>query len=79
MHLVGLYTYFKMMHGAYSVILIILPLWPAGSLDLTPFDYYLWGSLKDDAYENKPHREKNLEKSSGAYWALDWTRASDSR
>ena len=28
--------------------------WPARSLDLSPFDYFLWGYLKGKVYRNKP-------------------------
>ena len=28
--------------------------WPPRSFDLTPLDYYLWGSLKDKCYADKP-------------------------
>jgi hypothetical protein len=33
---------------------------PASSSDLTPCDYYLWGSLKDSVYINNPHTEDEL-------------------
>ena len=28
--------------------------WPPWSWDLTPFDYYLWGAVKDKYYADKP-------------------------
>ncbi|KOC64115.1 hypothetical protein WH47_01683 [Habropoda laboriosa] len=28
--------------------------WPARSPDLIPIDFYLWGTLKDIVYTNKP-------------------------
>ena len=28
--------------------------WPPRSCDLTPFDYYLWGTVKDRCYADKP-------------------------
>ena len=28
--------------------------WPPGSCDLTPLDYYLWGAVKDKCYADKP-------------------------
>ena len=28
--------------------------WPSRSCDLTPFDYYLWGVVKDKCYADKP-------------------------
>ena len=28
--------------------------WPPRSCDLTPLDYYLWGSVKDKFYADKP-------------------------
>ena len=28
--------------------------WPPRSCDLTPLDYYLWGTLKDKCYADKP-------------------------
>ena len=30
--------------------------WPPRSYDLTPFDYYLWGAVKDKRYADKPDR-----------------------
>ena len=30
--------------------------WPPLSCDLTPLDYYLWGTVKDKCYANKPER-----------------------
>ena len=29
-------------------------LWPPQSCDLTPLDYYLWGTIKDKCYDDKP-------------------------
>ena len=28
--------------------------WPPRSCDLTPLDYYLWGTVKDKCYADKP-------------------------
>ena len=28
--------------------------WPPQSCDLTPFDYYLWGAVRDECYADKP-------------------------
>ena len=28
--------------------------WPPGSCDLTPLNYYLWGAVKDKCYADKP-------------------------
>ena len=28
--------------------------WPPWSCDLTPLDYYLWGTIKDKCYADKP-------------------------
>ena len=28
--------------------------WPPRSCDLTPFDYFLWGAVKDKCYANQP-------------------------
>ena len=28
--------------------------WPRRSCDLTPYDYYLWGAVKDKRYDDKP-------------------------
>ena len=28
--------------------------WPLRSCNLTPFDYYLWGAVKDKCYADKP-------------------------
>ena len=28
--------------------------WPSWSCDLTPWDYYLWGAVKDKCYADKP-------------------------
>ena len=29
-------------------------LWPPGSCDLTPLDFYLWGAVKDKCYADMP-------------------------
>ena len=31
-------------------------LWSSRSCDLTPLDYYLWGTVKDKFYANKPEK-----------------------
>jgi hypothetical protein len=36
-------------------------LWPAHYLDLTPCDFYLWGSLNEKAYKWNPHTSHELE------------------
>jgi hypothetical protein len=38
-------------------------IWPARSPDLTPLDYYLWGTLKAKVYENNPHTLDELKAS----------------
>jgi hypothetical protein len=35
--------------------LISRRLWPKGSPDLNPCDFYLWGNLKNKVYSNNPH------------------------
>lgn len=34
--------------------------WPARSPDLTPLDYFLWGTLKDEVYKNRSNNEEDL-------------------
>jgi len=36
-------------------------LWPPGSPDLTPPDYFLWGYQKGTIYQNKPRTYRGLE------------------
>ena len=36
---------------------------PPRSPDLTPLDFYLWGSLKDDVYRSKPATLDDLQES----------------
>jgi hypothetical protein len=43
--------------------LISRGLWPARSPDLNPFDFYLWGNLKDKIYSNDPHILDELKQS----------------
>ena len=31
-------------------------IWPPRCCDLTPLDYYLWGTLKDKCYAGKPEK-----------------------
>jgi inhibitor of nuclear factor kappa-B kinase subunit alpha len=38
-------------------------LWPARSPDLNPYDFYLWGNLKDKVYSNNPHTFVELKQS----------------
>ena len=35
--------------------------WPPRGCDLTPFDYYLWGAVKDKCYADKPETIHALE------------------
>jgi hypothetical protein len=35
-------------------------LWPPRSLNLTPCDFYFWGSLKDKVYKTNPHTLEEL-------------------
>jgi hypothetical protein len=35
-------------------------LWPPRSPDLTPFHFYLWGSLKVNVYKTNPHTLEQL-------------------
>ena len=35
--------------------------WPAGSPDLTPCDFFLWGWAKEEVYRTKPHTMEQLE------------------
>jgi hypothetical protein len=35
-------------------------LWPPSSPDLTPCDFYLWGSLEDKVYKRNPHTLEEL-------------------
>ena len=39
--------------------------WPPRSCDLTPFDYYLWGAVKEKCYADKPALEDNIRKAIG--------------
>ena len=45
--------------------------WPLRSCDLTPFDYYLWGAVKDNCYANKPETidalKDNIREAIGAH------------
>lgn len=34
--------------------------WPARSPDLSPLDYYLWGTMKDSIYKTTPHNMNEL-------------------
>jgi hypothetical protein len=34
--------------------------WPARSLDLKPYDFFLWGCLKDKVYSSNPQMEEEL-------------------
>ena len=34
--------------------------WPLRSCDLTPYDYYLWGAVKDKCYVDKPETNDAL-------------------
>ena len=35
-------------------------LWPPRSPDLSPCDFYLWGTIKEKVYENNPHNLDQL-------------------
>ena len=34
--------------------------WPPRSYDLTPLDYFLWGTVKDECYANQPETIQDL-------------------
>ena len=34
--------------------------WPPRSCQLTPFDYFLWGAVKEKCYANKPEASKHF-------------------
>ena len=51
--------------------------WPARSCDLTPFEYYLWGTVKDKCYADKP---ETIDAFKGQYsWRHRWNIAAHNR
>jgi hypothetical protein len=37
-------------------------LWSADTSDLNPFDFYLWGTIKQEMYRSDPHTIEELKK-----------------
>jgi hypothetical protein len=48
------------LEGVFGDRIISSGLWPAHLPDLTPCDYYLWGTLKDKVYRMNSHMEEEL-------------------
>ena len=51
----------EFLDGIFANRVISRGIWPARSPDLTPLDYYLWGELKGNVYENNPHTIDELQ------------------
>jgi hypothetical protein len=51
-------TILTALEGAFGDRVISHGLWPAHSPYLTPYDFYLWGNLKDNTYRINPHTKE---------------------
>jgi hypothetical protein len=48
------------LEGVFGDRVIRRGLWQARSPDLNPYDFYLWGNLKDKVYRTNPDTEEEL-------------------
>ena len=54
------------LYGIFSRRIISNNLWPPRRADLTPYDFYYWGTLKNMVYARNPHIINKFEDYTGA-------------